>query len=383
MSHSARREPTAPPDRARTRRRHRWPVRVALALVLAVALWVVVDLGTALSQPSQDSVAARTAEWARSRGLGDLVSWTEWAAYELNPPPTGGAPSAGIPIDARPVPSTAPGSGPCGSQDVATPAGAPLPNEGAWQPIERVGGRDAILATFVRPDSLHTRFLAGITCIDQSLARFTLHPGTQVPGGTGWTQKSTVAGSLGGLLATFNSGFLMADSHGGFWMDGKSSGHLVAGQASMVFTRDGRLDVRSWEGGAPAAGIAAVRQNLVLLVDNGQITDAVQHADSGAFGKTLGDTTYVWRSGVGIRADGSVVTVHGNALSVKTLALLLKDAGAVRAMQLDINRDWTSYIYYRHTGGSVVPRKLTSDQVRPAGRYLQISTRDFVAVKRR
>jgi len=68
-------------------------------------------------------------------------------------------------------------------------------------------------------------------------------------------------------------------------------------------------------------------QNLVLLVDNGQVTDAVRHADSGEFGKT-GDTTYVWRSGIGIRADGNIVTVHGNALSGKTLTELLVRGGA-------------------------------------------------------
>lgn len=357
--------------------------RVAVAVVAALGVWVAVDLGSVLLQPSQGSAAARTAEWARSRGLGGLVSWAEWAAYELNPPPTGGAPAAGIPMEATPAATTASAADPCGSQPMTTSAGAPLPREGEWQPIERVGRKDAILATFVRPDSSHTRFLTGITCIDQHLARFTLHPGTQLPGRTGWAQKPTVAGSLGKLLATFNSGFLIRDANGGFWMDGKSVGRLVPGQASMVFSRDGHLDIRAWEGGDPAPDIAAVRQNLVLLVDGGQINDAVQQADSGAFGRTLGDTTYVWRSGVGIRADGSIVTVHGNALSVKTLARLLKDAGAVRAMQLDINRDWTSYIYYRHASGSVTPRKLTADQVRPAGRYLQTSTRDFVAVEGR
>ncbi|HEY3407022.1 MAG TPA: phosphodiester glycosidase family protein, partial [Propionicimonas sp.] len=203
------------------------------------------------------------------------------------------------------------------------------------------------------------------------------------PGGTGWSQPATVAQTgRGHLLATFNSGFLMHDSMGGFWQNGNAVGHLKAGRASMVFSDNGRLDIRAWEGGPVPAGVAAVRQNLTLLIDNGQITDAVTHADSGAFGKTLGDTTYVWRSGVGIRADGSIVTVHGNALSVQTLAGLLLDAGAVRAMQLDINRDWTSYIYYRHTP-SFAPVKLTADQVRPADRYLQTSTRDFVAVAAR
>lgn len=372
------------PGRNRRRGVSRRIITTTLVVVLLASIGAGIDLAAALAQPSQDSVAARTAEWARSRGMGGLVNLLELAAYDLNPPASGGEPAGGIPVEARHA-ATATGLGTaCSMPRLASPAGTPLANEGVWQPIEKTGAGDAIVATFVRPDSQHTRYLAGVTCIRQDLAAFTLHPGTQVPGGSGWAQPPTIAGvGAGRLLATFNSGFLMADSHGGFWMDGKASGQLVKGQASMVFTSDGRLDVRSWEGGTPGVGISAVRQNLVLLVDNSQITPAVQQADSGAFGKTLGDTTFVWRSGIGIRADGSIVTVHGNALSVKTLAQLLQQAGAVRAMQLDINRDWTSYIYYRHAGSSLHPKKLTSDQVRPAQRYLQQSTRDFVAVTRR
>ncbi|HEY3545713.1 MAG TPA: phosphodiester glycosidase family protein [Propionicimonas sp.] len=362
--------------------------RVLLGIALTVAtvmVWLASDLGPILVAPSQDSLMARTAEWARMRGLGGLVTELERVQYQLNPPPTGGTPDSGIPQAGRPAESAQSSSrvAACGRQPMPSPARAPLANEGVWQTIETVRGQPAILATFVRPDAKHTRFLAGITCINQDLASFVLHPGTQVPGGTGWSQPTTVPqGQRGSLLATFNSGFLMADAMGGFWQDGNAVGHLTAGRASMVFLRDGHLDIRSWEGGPVPAGVAAVRQNLTLLVDNGQITDAVRTADSGAFGKTLGDTTFVWRSGVGIRADGSIVTVHGNALSVQTLAQLLLDAGAVRAMQLDINRDWTSYIYYRHSPG-FAPVKLTADQVRPAGRYLHTSSRDFVAVAAR
>jgi hypothetical protein len=319
------------------------------------------------------------------RGLGGLVTELEKIDYQLNPPPTGGAPDAGIPQAGTPVAGAqiSRRAAACGSQPMSSAAKTPLANEGVWQTIETVRRQPAILATFVRPDAKHTKFLAGITCINQDLASFVLHPGTQVPGGTGWSQPTTVPqGQRSRLLATFNSGFLMADAMGGFWQDGNAVGHLTPGRATMVFLSDGRLDIRSWEGGPVPAGVAAVRQNLTLLVDNGRVTDAVRNADTGAFGKTLGDTTYVWRSGVGIRADGSIVTVHGNALSVQTLAQLLLDAGAVRAMQLDINRDWTSYIYYRHTP-AFTPVKLTADQVRPAGRYLQTSTRDFVAVAAR
>jgi hypothetical protein len=44
---------------------------------------------------------------------------------------------------------------------------------------------------------------------------------------------------------------------------------LAAGAASMVLTSDGHLSVRAWPGGVPQAGVAAVRQNLSLLIDHG------------------------------------------------------------------------------------------------------------------
>lgn len=56
-------------------------------------------------------------------------------------------------------------------------------------------------------------------------------------------------------------------------------------------------------------------------------------------GLTLGNAACVWRSGLGITADGALVYVGGPGLNVTTLADILARAGAVRAMELDINRD--------------------------------------------
>jgi len=73
--------------------------------------------------------------------------------------------------------------------------------------------------------------------------------------------------------------------------------------------------------------------------------------------------------------------VAGNSLSVQSLADLLKSAGAVRAMELDINAEWISYMWYKnsHTSSTVVPFKLVTFD-RPANRYLSPSSRDFFAV---
>jgi hypothetical protein len=130
--------------------------------------------------------------------------------------------------------------------------------------------------------------------------------------------------------------------------------------------------------------VVAVRQNLDLLVDGGRLSSQVDAANTHAWGVTVGNAAYVWRSAVGVRPDGSLVYVAGNALSVASLGRIILAAGAVRAMELDINRDWTSFMTYTHApGGAVSPRLLTSDEHPNPYRYLSPSSRDFVAVYRR
>ena len=71
--------------------------------------------------------------------------------------------------------------------------------------------------------------------------------------------------------------------------------------------------------------------------------------DTTQWGFTLGNAVYVWRSGLGVTADGALVYVGGPGLNITDLANLLVDAGAVRAMELDINTDWVNFSTYDAT----------------------------------
>jgi hypothetical protein len=101
-----------------------------------------------------------------------------------------------------------------------------------------------------------------------------------------------------------------------------------------------------------------------------------------SWGATLGGGYYVWRSGLGITATGRVIYVYGPALDVHTLAGLLRRAGAVEAMQLDINPAWMSFMYYRSSGhpSDPTPFNLLPDQAQPPSRFYSIASRDFTAV---
>jgi hypothetical protein len=87
----------------------------------------------------------------------------------------------------------------------------------------------------------------------------------------------------------------------------------------------------------------------------------------------------VWRSGVGIDAHGNLIYAAAPEQTVASLAQILIHAGAVRAMELDINAYWPSFITYRYRGARV-PANLLSTMIRSPFRYLTPEDRDFFAV---
>jgi len=120
---------------------------------------------------------------------------------------------------------------------------------------------------------------------------------------------------------------------------------------------------------------------MSFLVDNGQLAANIDSKNLATWGFTVKNANFVWRSGIGVTATGDFVYVAGDALSVRTLASLLQTAGAVRAMELDINAQWISYMWYEvgKTPTTPIAKKLLSFD-RPAKRYFSVSSRDFFAV---
>lgn len=362
----------------RPRRRTRRILTAVAVLTSALVLSTAASLAPALAAPGTDDATARVAEWARKQGLGWAVTLAEQVQYQVDPPPVGGEPPT------LTVPATTTQRALAAPQrteplrPLTSPAANPVPGEGVWQPLLTTGGRVVAQVASVRPDADHTSFMASVVWMDADHLAFGLHQGTDVPGGQRVAPDQLTAQERASVLATFNSGFRMEDAAGGYWQDGVALAPLRAGAASMVFTKDGHLTVEAWPGGAPGSGVAAVRQNLQLLVHDGAVTDDVAHPTAATWGKTVGNAAFVWRTALGVRSDGSVVFVCGPALSVSSLADLARSAGAVEAMELDINRAWTNYITYTQPGA--VPHRLQPDQVPDPARYLQSSTRDFVSV---
>jgi Phosphodiester glycosidase len=184
------------------------------------------------------------------------------------------------------------------------------------------------------------------------------------------------------LLATFNSGFRIASSGGGFYLNGKRQGALVPGVASVVYYADGHIAIGNWDQTVRMhSDVVGVRQNLHLIVSHGKVPSSVDSNVETSWGATLGGGYYVWRSGIGVTAHGRVIFVYGPALNVRELAELLRRAGAVTGMELDINPAWMSFMYYLHDErANPMPVNLLPDQQQPADRYYYLSSRDFTAV---
>jgi len=162
--------------------------------------------------------------------------------------------------------------------------------------------------------------------------------------------------------------------------NGQTNEPLKDGLATLVGYRDGRVDIVIWRGG-PNAGpqYAFTRQSLPPILWQNRLNPALN--DSTQWGFTLGNAVRVWRTGVGIDRHGNLIFTAADGQTVESLARLLQRAGAVKAMQFDINPEWPSLITYRHHG--LVPDKIVPNLQQTASRYLVPDDRDFFAVYRR
>ncbi len=366
-----------PPRRRRAR-------RIALLIALALAIPALVSYVQMLGQRSDSSLSVRTVEWLRDNGARGLVNKVENIYYTLNAPAKGGAPLRSLPNQpgiAAPVaapPRARHYYRPPNIRPVIHPA---LPGEGVWHPTFAGGGHNPpVLVTSFRPDPTYPENVAGVAWINHSRTSVSLYPGLEEPS-VALPARGPMEVPLRQrrhLVATFNSGFKLSDSGGGFAIGGHTYAPLQAGQATIVRYRDGRVNVVAWSGGTIAApNVAYARQNLPLIVNHGRLNPNL--SDGPEWGATLGNAILVWRSGVGIDRHGNLIYAAANDMTVSSLAAVLRRAGAVRAMELDINSYWTSFIHYRRPG-AVGAANLLATMDRSPQRYLTPDDRDFFAV---
>jgi hypothetical protein len=349
------RPPSAPsnsrlPDHVYWRRR---AIVLLAAITFMVFSYLGVTLAFALHNPSYGvSYSARAAEWGRQHGLGGFVTWVETEWYRLNPAKIGGG-----------VTNSSFGSGrvsvkiPAGQtheawpKRIVSPVANPPPSEGVWHVAGRLtaNGVPTIYEAFVRPDPVHTSYVVGVAWMDTTLLKAQLYSGSFIPGKGGpFTYSAPISPkNSANLVAAFNAGFRMQDANGGYYTQGRTILPLRRGAASVVIYKNGDVNMGMWGRDFTMNNqVASVRQNLALIVDGAKPVAGLTASNAVSWGKTLGGSFNVWRSGLGQLKSGALVYVGGPAMSISDLANVLVRAGAVRGMELDINTDWVQYSTY-------------------------------------
>ena len=250
----------------------------------------------------------------------------------------------------------------------------PAPPATSWTSVAMVRGQKAAW--------LAQRSGVTLMRFDQRLVHLTLHAGYTDGGAAGWTYGDRITTrEIHLLIAAINGGFKLTYRNVGFMSGGHVAVALKPGLASIVTYSDGTTDIGAWRAGVPSAGkgVFSVLQNQRLLVDRGVPAANVSDCVIKCWGGTIGLKTVVARSGLGVTAGGQLVWAAGERLTPARLATALIAAGAVRAIELDINPDWVAGYLYAHHPSGPLPVPVVPGQVGIYGKLLAPYSRDFLA----
>jgi hypothetical protein len=360
--------------------------RLVLAAGLVLASPAVCSYVATMVQPSSLPLRVRSVEWVRQHHGNWLVDRAERVYYGAKAPAKGGPQLTALPgVVAPSVHARRPARArrPAWPPPIAPLFAQPLPGEGRWTPSgPPIDGAPPVLVTSFRSEPEYPRIVAYLAWFDHTRTTLAWYPGRYEPPNAPLRGPYSIPhDQRWRLLATFNGGFTYIDGHNGSAVNGHTNEPLQDGLATLVGDRDGHVRILKWSGGPdPPPGVAWARQSLPPIIWNGRLNPALDNSSS--WGYTLGNAVRVWRTGVGIDRRGNLLYAAANDQTVATLAQILRHAGAVRAMQFDINPEWPTLITYTHHHG-LVPTKIVPNPMQPPTRYLVPDDRDFLAVYRR
>ncbi len=264
----------------------------------------------------------------------------------------------------------------------------PIEGEGVWQTqvqstaTATIPSLPIIARTFLRPDPVRPYAVVTMLQFDTRFMRLHMVAGTTQPGGPRGIAGPGIipVADQQTLLAAFNGGFKFADGQYGMMAMGVTYVPPQPNAATIAVTKEGQILLGAW-GSDPRlttqnSDLLAWRQNAALLINNGVVNPLT--SDGAAWGGTILNSTYTWRSGIGITADGSLIYAAGNSLSAQTLGVALQSAGAVMAMQTDINPFWVrAFLYTHNQQHQLIATKLDPSMQGTGNEYLLSTTRDF------
>lgn len=256
----------------------------------------------------------------------------------------------------------------------------PVKGEGIWDTLKVHSGEILLAKTFLRVDS--NRPTNEVSIIKMNMNDLTLHlvAGTHEPGGLRHPGKGKIPAEIvksSKLVAAFNGGFQQKDGHYGFIIGDQTYLPLQKNIATLLIPYNKPLEIVRFEGGPlDMNAIEAVRQNCPILIENGVITTDLPAWNAESWGLTITNSMFTWRSGLGVTKNRNLLYAAGPYLSPETLAIALQKAGAVNAMQLDINFPWIRYTVFTYQNGMNYGKPIRN-QMLPNKQYFTGYNKDF------
>ncbi len=260
-----------------------------------------------------------------------------------------------------------------------------LPNEGQWSAyISNPAGQTVGYRTFVQPDPQRPYALAAIVAFDLKASALHFVLGSQEPASSVTVDRTGKIPSTdakpGFLLAAFNGGFKARHGHFGAMADGTVILPPKDGLGTVAIYNNGRVRIGAWGTAiTDSTDMLAWRQNGPLIIDNGQIDPHTADNSSKDWGgNSVSNTTPSWRSAIGLSEDGrTLYYIAGPSLTLTSLARAMAAAGAVEAMQLDINNYWVHFDSMQPNGAKVQSTPLFDAMKENDNRFLVGYSRDF------
>jgi len=262
------------------------------------------------------------------------------------------------------------------------------PGEGAWTPLPNAFDASAaplMYKTFLHPDSIRPYAQVGIVALDATRLRLHAVAGTREPVSS---MKVLYLGlipnaDLASLVAAFNGGFKALHGHHGMMVDGQMVLAPQPNSDTIALYRDGSIRIAPWSAISNTLPLMqSFRQTPAYLAMQGQVNPALQYEQFNLWGKSVSGKTAIWRSALGISADGhTLYYAAGEALTAQTLAQALVAAGASDVAELDVNSSFERFLMYAPSAGNYSEQVLLGQMIYEPGMYVaRPAQRDFFYV---
>ncbi len=259
------------------------------------------------------------------------------------------------------------------------------PGEGVWAAMPNnlnLSAPPLMYKTFLHPDPARPYARVAIVAIDAMRVRLHAVVGTSEPHSTAKVQRSGLipAADLSSLVAAFNGGFKAVHGRFGMMVDGQTILPPEANLDTIALYRDGGVRIAPWsELAATSPQMQAFRQTPPYLAYQGRLNPGLVNERSFAWGAYVNGNTVIWRSALGISADGrTLFYAAGESLTARRLAEALVAAGASDVAELDVNWSMERFLTYAPTQGHLSEQALWSGMIYQPGMYIaRPAPRDF------